>query len=58
MVLSARQVVVLADADKIMVESPIRFATLKEVDVLITDARISNADRRALADAGIEVVVA
>ncbi len=58
MVLSARQVVVLADADKIMVESPIRFATLKEVDVLITDARISSADRRALADAGIEVVVA
>ena len=58
MVLSARQVVVLADADKIMVESPIRFATLEEVDVLITDARITDADRQALTDAGVEVVVA
>ena len=42
MVASARQVVVLADADKIGAESPIRFAALDEVDVLVTD----DADRR------------
>lgn len=58
MVASARQVVVLADASKIMVESPIRFASLDEVDVLITDDRITDADRQALEDAGVEVVVA
>jgi DeoR family fructose operon transcriptional repressor len=58
MVSSARQVVVLADADKIMVESPIRFAALADVDVLITDSRITDEDRKALTDAGVEVVIA
>ena len=58
MVACARQVVVLADADKIMVETPIRFATLDEVDVLVTDRRIAEADKHALTRAGIEVVVA
>ena len=58
MVACARRVVVLADADKIMVESPIRFATLAEVDVLVTDNRIAKTDKDALTRAGIEVVVA
>ena len=58
MVACARQVVVLADADKIMVETPIRFATLDEVDVLVTDRRITDVDRDALVSAGIKVVVA
>src|SRR5262245_8561095 len=58
MVSSARQVVVLADADKLQVESPIRFAALAEVDVLVTDDRIQEDDRQELEGAGVEVVVA
>jgi DeoR family fructose operon transcriptional repressor len=58
MVASARRVVVLADASKIGVESSLRFATLDEVDVLVTDGGVADADRRALTRAGLEVVVA
>ena len=58
MVASARRVVVLADASKIGVESSLRFATLDEVDVLVTDDGVADADRRALIRAGLEVVVA
>ena len=52
MVASARRVVVLADASKIGVESSLRFATLDEVDVLVTDDGVADADRRALIRAG------
>ena len=58
MVASARQVVVLADASKVGTETPIRFARLDEVDVLVTDAGVPAAERQALGDAGLEVVVA
>ncbi|GAA2147942.1 DeoR/GlpR family DNA-binding transcription regulator [Nocardioides koreensis] len=58
MVASARRSVVLADASKIGTESPHRFASLDEVDVLVTDDAISSADRRELTRAGLEVVVA
>lgn len=58
MVHSARQVVVLADASKLGEESPVRFATLDEVDVLVTDADGDPAEREALERAGLEVVVA
>lgn len=55
MVRSARQVVVLADASKVGIESPIRFASLAEVDVLVTDAGIDPADHDAYTAAGVEV---
>jgi DeoR family transcriptional regulator, fructose operon transcriptional repressor len=58
MVTSARQVVVLADASKIGTETPIRFARLDEVDVLVTDSGVPAAERQALGEAGLEVVVA
>ncbi len=58
MVASARRTVLLADATKIGVESSLRFATLEEIDVIITDDAISNAARHALEHAGVEVVVA
>ena len=58
MVRSARRVVVLADADKVMVECPISFADLDEVDVLVTDDRIRPDDRSALTRFGLEVLVA
>jgi DeoR family fructose operon transcriptional repressor len=58
MVAAARRVVCLADSSKVGTESPVRFAELAEVDVLVTDDGISDADRRALERAGVEVVVA
>ncbi|WP_243057343.1 DeoR/GlpR family DNA-binding transcription regulator [Nocardioides sp. SR21] len=58
MVAAARRVVCLADSSKVGSESPIRFAELAEVDVLITDDGIAAADRRDLERAGVQVVVA
>ena len=58
MVHCARQVVVLADSTKIGEENTVRFATLAEVDVLVTDADLRPEDRADLERAGIEVVVA
>ena len=55
---AARQVVVLADASKIGEESTVRFATLAQVDVLVTDGGLADDDRRDLEHAGVEVVVA
>ncbi len=58
MVASARQVVVLADASKVGAEAPISFASMDEIDVLITDEAVDADDRRDLERAGVEVVVA
>jgi DeoR family fructose operon transcriptional repressor len=58
MVRGARRVVVLADSSKIGVESPVRFATIEQLDVLVTDDGIDEAERAALERAGVEVVVA
>lgn len=57
-VAAARRTVVLADATKIGVESSLRFATLRDVDVLVTDPSLSRADHRALERAGVEVLIA
>ena len=57
-VAAAREVVALADASKFGVETAIRFASADDVDVVITDEATSTADRRALVEAGVEVVVA
>ncbi|GAB3197295.1 DeoR/GlpR family DNA-binding transcription regulator [Nocardioides hungaricus] len=55
---AARLVVCLADSSKAGVEAAIRFATLEQLDVLVTDDQISGADRDAFAAAGPEVVTA
>jgi DeoR family fructose operon transcriptional repressor len=55
---SGRRVVVLADGSKFGIETAVRFASAAEVDVLVTDAEASVTERRALAKAGVEVVVA
>ncbi len=57
-VAAARRVVVLADATKVGVESTVRFAAADEVDVLLTDGEIDDAQRKELTAAGVEVVVA
>jgi len=38
-------------------EDAVRFASLEEVDALVTDAGLSQSDRLALEEAGVEVVV-
>ena len=57
-VAAARRTVVLTDASKIGMESSIRFATLEDIDVLVTDSSISRSDRSALEARDVEVVVA
>jgi DeoR family fructose operon transcriptional repressor len=55
---AAQQVVVLADHTKVGEEAAVRFASIDEVDVLVTDTGLAPADRNALEDAGVEVVLA
>lgn len=55
---SARRIVVLADASKLDTETLVQFASLKDLDTLITDTKPSQDLADALADAGVEVVVA
>lgn len=58
MVKAARQVVVLADSSKLGTETLVRFATLEEIDTLVTTAAPSPELEAALAAAGVEVVLA
>lgn len=58
MVGAAHKVVVLADSSKIGHEHTVRFATLAEVDVVVTDRGASDADVKAFEDFGVEVVLA
>ncbi|NYD42356.1 DeoR/GlpR family DNA-binding transcription regulator [Nocardioides panaciterrulae] len=58
MVDTARRVVVLADASKVGTESSQRFASLDQVDVLVTDDAVATDDRKRIEGAGVEVVVA
>jgi DeoR family transcriptional regulator, fructose operon transcriptional repressor len=58
MVAAGRRTVCLADSSKIETESPVRFAELAEVDVLVTDEGIPADACREIERAGVEVVVA
>ncbi|MFL5798443.1 MAG: DeoR/GlpR family DNA-binding transcription regulator [Actinomycetota bacterium] len=55
---AAQQVVVLADHTKVGEEDAVRFASIEQVDALVTDAGLPHPDRQALEEAGVEVVVA
>jgi len=55
---SARRIVVLADSSKLDAETLVQFASLKDLDTVITDTKPSPDLAEALADAGVEVVVA
>lgn len=55
---SARRVVVLADSSKFGVDFLRAFATVPEIDVLITDTGVAAAQRQRLTSLGIEVVCA
>lgn len=58
LVAAGRRTVLLADSSKIGVESTVRFAELGQIDVVVTDDQISDADKRSIEDADVEVVVA
>ncbi|WP_427134592.1 DeoR/GlpR family DNA-binding transcription regulator [Pseudarthrobacter sp. S9] len=55
---SARRIVVLADSSKLDAETLVQFASLKDLDTLITDRKPNRELADALAEAGVEVVVA
>lgn len=55
---AARRVVVLADATKFGLDATVTFAPLSDVDVVVTDAESPAVPRDALAEAGIDVVLA
>jgi DeoR family fructose operon transcriptional repressor len=56
MVACANYVVVASDSTKVGREDFVSFAPISSVDTLITDAEISDADRRDLTDHGVEVI--
>ncbi|GAA1774279.1 DeoR/GlpR family DNA-binding transcription regulator [Pseudarthrobacter sulfonivorans] len=55
---SARRIVVLADSSKLDAETLVQFASLKDLDTLITDSEPGPELTAALTDAGVDVVVA
>ncbi|GAC1603182.1 MAG: hypothetical protein NVS3B6_14230 [Pseudarthrobacter sp.] len=55
---SARRIVVLADSSKLDAETLVQFASLKDLDTLITDSEPGPELTAALTDAGVEVVIA
>jgi DeoR family fructose operon transcriptional repressor len=57
-VAAGRRTVVLCDSSKIGVESSLRFASVSDIDVLVTDSAIKPDDQKALDAAGVEVVIA
>ncbi len=54
----ARQVVALVDSSKVGRDYAVRFASLDDIDVLVTDDAIDDDVRAAFEDAGVEVVLA
>jgi DeoR family fructose operon transcriptional repressor len=55
---SARRIVVLADSSKLDAETLVQFASLKDLDTLITDSEPSAELAAALTEAGVDVVIA
>lgn len=55
---SARRVVLLADSSKFDEETLVSFASLEDIDALITDSEPGGALAAAFADADVEVVIA
>ena len=53
----ARKLIVLCDSSKLGRDSFARFAAMEQIDLLITD-QLSDADRTAIENQGVEVVLA
>jgi DeoR/GlpR family transcriptional regulator of sugar metabolism len=54
----AQQVVLLVDHSKFGQQALVRLCDLKEIDIVVSDAELSAADRQAVADAGCELIIA
>lgn len=55
---STARAIALCDASKIGEEAPTRFATISDLDTLITDDSITDIDRKEIDEAGMHVVIA
>ncbi len=55
---AGQQVVVLADHTKVGEEDTVRFASIEQVDALVSDSGLAPAHVHALEEAGVEVVLA
>jgi DeoR/GlpR family transcriptional regulator of sugar metabolism len=58
MMAQAQQVVLLADATKFGQQALAKLCELNEIDVIVTDASISDKDRASIEAAGCELIVA
>ncbi len=58
MIRSARQIVLVTDSTKLGKISVTHFASLDEINTIITDDRISSEYRKILTDRGIELIIA
>jgi DeoR/GlpR family transcriptional regulator of sugar metabolism len=58
MIEQAQQVVLLADSGKFGQQALARLGDLAEVDVVVSDARLAQDHRRAVADRGCELIIA
>ena len=58
MIAAGRRVIVLTDSRKFGVESLVRFGRLDQIDAVVTDDGISDADANALEALDIDVVIA
>jgi DeoR family fructose operon transcriptional repressor len=56
MIASARRVVVLADHSKVGEDFFAQFGELSDIDLLVTDAGLSDAATATLTQAGLDVV--
>jgi DeoR family fructose operon transcriptional repressor len=58
MVVAASYVVVVADSSKVGREDLMSFSPIDRVDVLVTDAEVTDTDRARLTERGVEIVIA
>ena len=54
----SREVIVVADSSKFLRKSLAFICKLDRIDTVITDAGISDDDKKRLEDAGIKVIIA
>jgi DeoR family ulaG and ulaABCDEF operon transcriptional repressor len=54
----AQEVILLADSSKFGQQALVRLCGLNEVDVVVSDAEISNEHRRQIEDAGCQLIIA
>ena len=51
-------VVVVAESSKFLNKALVRYATLDQIDALVTDTGLSDTDRKNLEDNGIKILLA